>query len=125
MTHIEISKFRKILDAEVLELSVSTRRRDAIVIEQSAEELERRMSARDRDMAMRRLESESSRLRAVRAALRRIDEGTYGVCLECEEPISPKRLAAVPTAALCIICQEQSDCRCGATGAGAFVAMAA
>src|SRR5216117_157265 len=35
-------------------------------------------------------------LREVSDALRRIDTGHYGICLECEEPISPKRLEAVP-----------------------------
>ena len=40
---------------------------------------------------------------------RRIDEGNFGVCLHCEEDISPKRLAAVPWAPYCIQCQEQAD----------------
>ena len=114
MTNTEISKFRKILDGRDTELSVSTRRRDAVVIEQSAEELERALAASEREVAMHNLENESVKLREARAALRRIDEGAYGICLECDEPISPKRLAAVPAAALCIRCQETFDCRCGA-----------
>ncbi|MCO4744311.1 MAG: TraR/DksA family transcriptional regulator [Proteobacteria bacterium] len=40
----------------------------------------------------------------IRAALNRIDRGTYGVCARCEESISDGRLVAVPTAALCINC---------------------
>jgi len=48
-------------------------------------------------------------LRNVRAALHRIDEGMYGVCLHCEEDISPKRLNAVPWAPYCIACQETAD----------------
>ena len=42
-------------------------------------------------------------------ALRRIEDGSFGVCLHCEEDISPKRLAAVPWAAFCIQCQEIAD----------------
>jgi DnaK suppressor protein len=114
MTSTEISKFHKILNGRASELSVATRRRDAIVIEQSAEELERGFLANEREVAMQNLEGESVKLREVRAALRRIDEGTYGICVECQEPISPKRLAAVPAAAMCIRCQETADCRCGA-----------
>jgi len=48
-------------------------------------------------------------LRNVRAALGRIEEGSFGVCLHCEEDISPKRLAAVPSTAFCIVCQELAD----------------
>jgi DnaK suppressor protein len=46
-------------------------------------------------------------LREVQAALRRIEQGTYGVCYECEEPISAKRLDAVPWAKYCVSCQER------------------
>src|SRR5579864_884214 len=46
-------------------------------------------------------------LREISDALLRIEHGTYGVCLECEEPISPKRLDAVPWARYCVTCQEQ------------------
>jgi len=45
-------------------------------------------------------------LREVQAALRRIAQGTYGVCYQCEEPISAKRLDAVPWAKFCVSCQE-------------------
>src|SRR5438105_12606287 len=40
-------------------------------------------------------------LREVQAALRRVQHGSYGVCAACEEPISPKRLDAVPWAKFC------------------------
>jgi DnaK suppressor protein len=52
----------------------------------------------------------SIKQRETRAALRRVDEGTYGICQECEEPINPRRLAAVPWASLCLRCQEVRDC---------------
>ena len=45
----------------------------------------------------------------VEEALSRIDEGSFGVCLHCEEDISPKRLAAVPWTPFCISCQEMAD----------------
>lgn len=46
-------------------------------------------------------------LREVQDALRRFEQGTYGVCHECEEPISVKRLDAVPWARHCVVCQER------------------
>ncbi len=45
-------------------------------------------------------------LREITDALHRIDAGLYGTCLECEEPISPKRMNAVPWARYCVSCQD-------------------
>jgi DnaK suppressor protein len=45
-------------------------------------------------------------LREIADALRRLEHGTYGTCMECEEPISAKRLDAVPWAKYCVTCQE-------------------
>ena len=50
-------------------------------------------------------------LREISGALRRLEHGTYGVCMECEEPISVKRLDAVPWARYCVSCQEQVAAR--------------
>jgi DnaK suppressor protein len=57
-------------------------------------------------------------LREVNAALVRIEHGTYGVCAECEEPISAKRLDALPWARYCVSCQESIAAR---IAAGEFV----
>lgn len=46
-------------------------------------------------------------LREISGALHRIETDQYGICLECEEPISAKRLDAVPWARYCVTCQEQ------------------
>lgn len=48
-------------------------------------------------------------LNKIELALRKIDDGTYGVCEECEEPISTKRLEARPEAPLCIQCKEAQE----------------
>jgi len=47
-------------------------------------------------------------LRDVQHALRRLEEGTFGICPECNEPIPPKRLNAVPWAKFCLPCQERT-----------------
>ncbi|MCP1672942.1 DnaK suppressor protein [Natronocella acetinitrilica] len=47
----------------------------------------------------------------IRAALRRIEEGTYGDCVKCEEPIAVGRLRADPAALVCIACAELSERR--------------
>lgn len=50
-------------------------------------------------------------LREIADAIDRIEQGTYGVCLECDEPISAKRLDAVPWARYCVSCQERIAAR--------------
>jgi len=51
----------------------------------------------------------SERLSAVDEALDRMEQGTYGICIDCEDPISEKRLLADPVVSRCINCQEQSE----------------
>ena len=109
MTKTELNHFKKILEAKQDELEQIVRNRDAITIEKSADALDEVQHAAERELAIRNLDRESNLLRNVRSALRRIEEGSFGVCLHCEEDISPKRLAAVPWAPFCIQCQEQAD----------------
>jgi len=45
----------------------------------------------------------------IQLALRKIDDGTYGTCEECEETIALKRLQARPEAPLCIQCKEAQE----------------
>jgi DnaK suppressor protein len=110
MTKREVNSFRAVLEARVVELDNSTRHRDAIAIEGSADELDRGMCAAERELAVRNLEAVSAKRREACAALRRIQRGSYGICLDCHAPISPARLAALPSAALCIQCQQAVDC---------------
>ena len=42
-------------------------------------------------------------------ALAKIEEGSFGICEDCEEPIQPKRLEARPETALCIKCKEEQE----------------
>lgn len=109
MTKSELNKFKKILENKQDELEQIVRNRDAITIEKSADALDEVQHAAERELAIRNLDRESNLLRNVRSALRRIEDGSYGTCLHCEEEISPKRLNAVPWAAYCIQCQEQAD----------------
>src|SRR5499427_3938272 len=109
MTKTELNKFRNTLEAKQAELEQLVRNRDGITIEKSADALDEVQHASERELAIRNLDRESNLLRNVRSALRRIEDGSFGTCLHCEEEISPKRLAAVPWAPLCIQCQEQAD----------------
>jgi DnaK suppressor protein len=96
MTKTELNTFRTALQNRQAELGNGTRNREALAIETSPEELDRIQHAGDREWAMRSLERNSNGLREVRAALQRIDAGTFGICTDCDESINPKRLAAAP-----------------------------
>lgn len=54
-------------------------------------------------------EEENIQIVAIQAALKRIDAGTYGTCVACDEPIDTKRLQALPYTTLCIKCAEASE----------------
>jgi DnaK suppressor protein len=109
MTKTELNKYREILETKQAELAQVLRNRDAITIEKSPDALDEVQNAAERELAIRNLDRESNLLRNVRAALHRMNEGMFGVCLHCEEDISPKRLNAVPWAPYCIACQETAD----------------
>lgn len=48
-------------------------------------------------------------LDCIAEALRKIDDGSYGLCDRCDTPINPDRLRAIPYATLCIDCQEKVE----------------
>ncbi len=56
----------------------------------------------DREMASTLEDNSTHVLTEIDAALKRIDEGTFGVCTRCGKPISAERLEALPWATLCI-----------------------
>ena len=109
MTKSELNKYKSVLQTKQAELVHVLRNRDGIAIEKCPDSLDEVQYATERELAIRSLDRDSNLLRNVRAALDRIEEGSFGVCLHCDEDISPKRLAAVPSTAFCIVCQEIAD----------------
>ncbi|MCS7315731.1 MAG: TraR/DksA family transcriptional regulator [Bryobacterales bacterium] len=117
----ELERYRALLEAKEAELVEALRRRDGIAIEKAADALDEVRLAADRELMIHTLDRESLRLREVRAALARIEEGAYGVCLGCEQPIPTKRLDAVPWAAYCVRCQEAVDAQRAAETGGSLL----
>ena len=54
---------------------------------------------------------EIKRLRAIDAALSRINQGKYGSCMKCNKKIPAERLQAIPYAVLCVDCQKGEERR--------------
>src|SRR2546422_11696311 len=109
MNKTELNKYKAVLEARQTELSAGLRNREDIAIEKTPDALDEVQLAGERELAIRNLDRESNLLRNVKGALARIADGSYGICLHCEEDISPKRLNAVPWTAYCIKCQEAAD----------------
>jgi DnaK suppressor protein len=82
---------QEILERTAAELAQVLRSRDGIAIEKSADQMDEVQYALERELAIRNADR------------------TFGVCVECEYEISPKRLLAVPWASRCIECQDAAD----------------
>jgi DnaK suppressor protein len=109
MSSEQLDRFETLLSARVAELENTARRRDRIAVEKSPDQLDEVQQAAERSLAVSNLDRDCMELRLARAALRRIRDGSFGACQECEVDIHPKRLAAMPWAVLCIRCQEAAD----------------
>jgi DnaK suppressor protein len=109
MNQTDLEKHKKALEAKQAELSLGLRNREDIAIEKVSDTIDEVQLAGERELAILNLDRESSLLRQVRGALARFADGSYGVCMHCEDEIKPKRLDAVPWTKFCIRCQEAAD----------------
>jgi DnaK suppressor protein len=109
MSKNELEKYRMALEAKQAEIGASLRNREDIAIEKAADAIDEVQLAGERELAIRNLDRESGLLRKVKAALARMEDGSFGTCMHCEEEIGSKRLHAVPWAPFCIRCQEAAD----------------
>ena len=63
----------------------------------------------DQEFTLSLMETEEDTLGRIEAALERIDEGSYGVCVQCEGVIPKARLNAIPYTPVCIKCAEAQE----------------
>jgi DnaK suppressor protein len=63
------------------------------------------------DLALEAADHNAMQLRSVRYALAKFDDGSYGQCEQCGNPIGFSRLQARPEARLCIACQTRAEKR--------------
>lgn len=111
------------LDLEHFKTLLEAHRADLTALDQSAREAadtveldqtrQGRLSRMDA-LQQQAMASESNRRRTlelnrIEAALRRLDEGEFGDCGHCGEPIAIGRLEADPTATLCVACAEAAE----------------
>jgi DnaK suppressor protein len=109
MTKSEMSSLKAALEARMASITDNGSKREDIVIQQAPDSFDAVQLNTERDLTIALLNHETAQLRNLRGALHRIEDGSYGTCVHCEEEISPKRLKAVPWAMLCLNCQEEAD----------------
>ena len=109
MNTTNLDDVRQALEAKRKELLSGSSYRDEILIEKTADEFDTIQQLLNREVAIGNLDRTSKLLKEVQAAMSRTANGTFGVCLYCEEPIPEKRLKVVPWAAYCVTCQEEID----------------
>lgn len=108
---IDISALKEKLLAqqrEILDDSASSEdaRRPVELDQTSVGRLSRMDALQNQAMALETDRRRHVELQHIEAALKRIDDGDYGECLNCGEDIAPKRLEIDPTAAICIDCAK-------------------
>ena len=99
-----ISRGRKLLNQLELQRWLSTR-----CSEEMGDEADTAREVSETELALSVAEIRSSEVAEIEDALRRIVDGTYGVCDMCGEPIAAVRLRAAPSARLCLPCQRKSE----------------
>jgi DnaK suppressor protein len=109
------AKFRKLLLEEkqrILNNSKNTLKQDlALSPDDLPDETDLAASEINQNLVFKLRDRERQLLSKIDEALGRIDDGNYGNCEECEEPIEPKRLEARPVSTLCIACKERQEHR--------------
>lgn len=127
MTTRQIRKYKKLLEAKRSELIRELReKRDSLAIDldQEHDPMDRLRRLTEREMAVRDVSVRHALLRKVEGALKEIDVGTFGRCVLCDEPISEKRLAAVPWSPYCVSCQQRAESQGWSGEDQAYYAMA-
>ena len=110
-----LEHFRRILTAQLRQRAAHVRDNQAAALEMAADDDGVKdtvdMSLKDvsQEIAFRLGERESQLVADIDQALLRIDEGSYGICARCGEPIPDARLEALPTARYDAACQTELE----------------
>ena len=111
--HVNIDYFRKRLLAREKELVEEISRFEDEAREPSYPEVgdpaDRAVSSDVKDVALEQTSLAADILNQVRAALKRIEDGTYGRCIDCGRDIEPARLETVPWTSYCLEDQQRHD----------------
>ncbi len=111
MAKLNYTKIRKTLEDERLDLIKQVENLDQPQehMNPDRDDLAQDFITREKTEALKALELEQ--IDQIGNALKRLDEGTYGLCIDCGEEIQPERLEIIPYATLCVNCQSKNEKR--------------
>ncbi|HMB46794.1 MAG TPA: TraR/DksA family transcriptional regulator [Afifellaceae bacterium] len=105
MTNIDVQKYETRLKDRLHELNDRLESIEDDLDEPSDPDAEERATEREGDEVLENLGNAGlAEIKMIQAALARIENGTYGICVACGEPVSEERLDAVPHAPRCRNC---------------------
>ncbi|NIO28637.1 MAG: TraR/DksA family transcriptional regulator [Candidatus Latescibacteria bacterium] len=108
----DTAKWRALLEDRLKSLQERLAEINETLRQPEDDDIEEQAVEADDDEVLHRLaRAGRDEARLIGAALRRIDEGTYGICTTCGKAISKRRLQALPEAEKCLRCAQQSDDR--------------
>jgi DnaK suppressor protein len=109
----ELNKFRKLLTeqrVELLEKAKKTLEQDmALDVNELPDDMDFASTQSDQGITLRLRGREKTLLKKIDDALKRIETNEFGICEECGEDISSKRLEARPVTTLCIRCKQEQE----------------
>jgi DnaK suppressor protein len=97
------------LEAKRHELRARLAEREPIAVTREPDPVDDGLQLAAREVATDLMRKDRELLHQVEAALVRLRDGSWGICSSCGEPISERRLAAVPWAELCVECQALAE----------------
>ena len=115
---VDVERFRKLLEEErrrVVDAIEYLHKENPGSIEDETEDqtqdnlADTATATLDREIDYTLEENSEHVLEAIEAALKRIEDGTYGTCVNCGKPITEERLAAIPWATHCIDCKRLEE----------------
>ena len=110
LTKAQLGHYKQILEEKAVELrrNMSSPAAATIVArrEEPVDVADLSTQSHEEWIFLNRNSLDMSLLRQIKQALIRIEDLSYGVCQDCSEPISTKRLQALPWATYCIRCQD-------------------
>ena len=113
MTKKDMERFRRLLEEKKQSLSsdlAKTRSAEEETTEESTQDIaDKAVSSYTREFLYSLTDGERSTLLQIDDAIGRIDDASYGMCVNCGQPMAEKRLTAVPWAPYCVDCQELAE----------------
>jgi DnaK suppressor protein len=107
LSKAQLKRFREQLLAKAEEIRGGMRAGEALNNERTADPDDLAVQSHEEWIFLNRNSIDTMLLREIQESLLRMSNGSYGLCLECEEQISQKRLEAIPWARHCVTCQEE------------------